>query len=122
MTYSCCVAGSETSIEQWLNKTTYAKVLKELMGMSDTIGLLRRRMAKDERRLLEDSVLGKTVRIRHALNGAEELVLSDEEKDYLLYWVLLAKEESAPGLVYEKIADLERLIEIFDSCNEQNRG
>lgn len=98
-------------IEVVLDKTPYAILLKELIGLSDSIVLLRRRMEPAERRFVEDSILGNIVRLQHMLQSIAFTEFQDEEIEYLRYWIALAKAEVHPGLMYENMVDLERRFE-----------
>ena len=95
--------------DELLEKTSYAILLKELISLSDTIGLLHCRMPKDERRFVEDSILGKAVRVQDLFERTDLACLPEDDVEYLLYWISLAKGEVLPQLLSKYIADLERV-------------
>lgn len=102
------------NFDEFLDKTEYAVLLKELIGLTDTIGLLSCRMDKSERRFVEDSILGKVVRAEYLLKGIQPALLGEDEREYLEYWVRLAKVEDLPQLVYDQITRLEE--SFYQSC------
>lgn len=97
------------NFDELLEKTSYAVLLKELISLSDTIGLLHCRMQKDERRFVEDSILGKVVRVQDLFGRTDLAHLPEDDVEYLLYWISLAKGEVLPQLLSRHIADLERV-------------
>ena len=95
------------NFDELLETTSYAVLLKELIGLSDTIGLLRcRRMPKDERRFVEDSVLGKVIRVQDLFERTDFVCMSEDDAEYLLYWILLAKKEVLPELLEKHVSSL----------------
>lgn len=104
-----CVRAEDRAVnfDELLEKTSYAVLLKELIGLSDTIGLLRCRMQKDERRFVEDSILGKAVRVQDLFERTDFACVSEDDIEYLFYWISLARSEVLPQLLSKYIADLE---------------
>lgn len=111
--------GDGINFDEFLEKTSYAQLLKELICMTDTIGLLHHRMDADERRLIEDSILGKVVRISRLLcqvDKAKDCV----DVDYLHYWLELAKSAHIPQLIIDEIALLEEKFKhYFQNCYKE---
>ena len=118
---SACVAAdqSQPDFDILLDKTSYALLLKELISLSDAIGLLKHRMENDERRFVEDSILGKAVRVEHMLTDIDFSDLSEDDVNYLLYWISLAKEERLPQLVSARINYLEDLYMRYAYAHER---
>ena len=98
------------NFNELLEKTSYAVLLKELISLSDTIGLLRCRMQKDERRFVEDSILGKAVRVQDLFERTDLADASEDDIEYLFYWISLAKGEALPELLTKYITDLELVL------------
>lgn len=92
--------------DELLDRTAYAQLLKELIGINDLIGLLKHQIDADERRFIKDCILGKTVRAMHAFALIESGYVSAEDIDYLYYWLDLAMHEENldPVLVFELTA------------------
>lgn len=105
--YGASVQEQSVAVHALLAKTPYAVLLNEVIGLSDAVGLLRHRMQKDERRLIEDSILGRAVRVRHLLENLDCAELYDEDVAYLLSWLSLARAEKLPLLLAQQIAGLE---------------
>jgi hypothetical protein len=95
--------------DAWLDRTSYAFLLKELIALSDTIGLLHCRLDKDERRFVEDSILGKVVRVQELVKHTDLQGVSQDDLAYLHYWISLAKGESLPELLHKQVNSLEQL-------------
>lgn len=112
--------GNKVDFDELLEKTSYAQLLKELICMTDTIGLLHHRMDADERRFIEDSILGKMVRISRLLCQVDKAKLC-VDVDYLSYWLELAKSATIPQLLMDEIVLLEEKFKhYFQSCyNEE---
>jgi hypothetical protein len=106
-----CARADDQSVnfDDLLEKTSYAVLLKELISLSDSIGLLRCRMQKDERRFVEDSILGKAVRVQDLFQRTDLACASEDDIEYLYYWISLAKGEVLPQLLSKYIADLEQV-------------
>lgn len=115
---SICARAQKIDFDELLEKTAYAVLLKELISLSDTIGLLHCRMPKDERRFVEDSILGKVVRVQHVFDQVDMQKLSEDEREYVYYWVKLAQAETLPGLLHRQVTRLEQVF--YDAC-ENNR-
>lgn len=107
--YIPSVLTNRVDIDIFLDKTSYALLLKELIGLSDTIGLLRCRLDKDERRFIEDSILGKVVRIQDILQNVDLKDALQDDLTYLHYWIALAKKEALSELLYKQLLNLEEL-------------
>jgi hypothetical protein len=111
--------GNGVDFDELLEKTSYAQLLKELICMTDAIGLLHHRMDADERRFIEDSILGKMVRISRLLcqiDKAKDCV----DVEYLNYWLELAKSAHIPQLIIDEIALLEEKFKnYFQSCYKE---
>ena len=112
----------QINFDAFLEKTSYAVLLKELIGLTDTIGLLRCRMPKDERRFVEDSILGKTVRVRELFKHTDLTLSHEDDIKYLSYWIALAKEEALPELLAKYITDLERVFYKMYLINTDYKG
>lgn len=104
-----CAEDKGINFDDLLETTSYAVLLKELISLSDTIGLLRCRMQKDERRFVEDSILGKAVRVQDLFERTDFACASEDDIEYLYYWISLAKGEVLPQLLSKYIADLEQV-------------
>lgn len=107
----CSVRAEEQTVnfDDLLDKSSYAVLLKELISLSDSIGLLRCRMQKDERRFVEDSILGKAVRVQDLFERTDLACASEDDIEYLYYWISLAKGEVLPQLLSKYITDLEQV-------------
>lgn len=102
--------GGSVYFDELLEKTPYAQLLKELICMTDAIGLLHHRMDNDERKLIEDSILGKIVRISRLLSKVDNESPSID-LDYLNYWIGLAKSAKIPPLLADEIDLLEQKVQ-----------
>lgn len=107
--------------DELLEKTSYAQLLKELICMTDTIGLLHHRMDSDERRFIEDSILGKIVRISRLLCQVDKTKVC-VDADYLNYWLELAKSAQIPQLLVDEITILEEKFQSFFQTCYQEEG
>lgn len=105
---------TEVNFDELLERTSYAQLLKELICMTDAIGLLKHQMDKDERRFIEDSILGKTVRVIRLLCDIDTDHVPMEDVNYLYYWLELAKHEELPTELFDEMHALEqKVIEHF---------
>lgn len=104
-----CADDQKPNFDELLDKTSYAVLLKELISLSDTIGLLRCRMQKDERRFVEDSILGKAVRVQDLFERTDLACASEDDIEYLFYWISLAKGETLPQLLSKYIVGIEQV-------------
>ncbi len=104
----------EVNFDELLEKTSYAQLLKELICMTDAIGLLKHQMDKDERRFIEDSILGKTVRVTRLMFDIDADHVPTEDINYLYYWLELAQHEELPTELLDEMYTLEqKVIEHF---------
>ena len=104
----------EVNFDELLERTSYAQLLKELICMTDAIGLLKHQMDKNERRFIEDSILGKTVRVTRLLFDIDTDHVPMEDVNYLYYWLELAKHEELPIELLDEMHALEqKVIEHF---------
>lgn len=102
----------ELTFDVLLEKTNYAQMLKELICMTDSLELLNHaHIDKDEKRFIEDSILGKMVRIRSLLQSIEAQRVPPEDIRYLFYWIDLAKNEETASLIVEQLDVLEQAIQ-----------
>jgi hypothetical protein len=114
-----CLDCDTINFDELLEKTTDAQLLKELICMTDTIGLLHHRMDADERRFIEDSILGKIVRISRLLCQVDK-AKTCVDVDYLNYWLELAKSAHIPQLLVDEITILEEKFKnFFHSCYKE---
>lgn len=108
--------GSINTVEQKLNfdevlaTTPYATLLKELIGLTDTIGLLRHAIKKDEHRFIEDSVLGKVVRAKYLIKHVDFDYILPEDIEYLYYWLQVATNEPLSELLNECIVQFKQTL------------
>ena len=104
----------EVDFDELLERTSYAQLLKEIICMTDTIGLLKHQIDKDERRFIEDSILGKMVRVTRLLLDIDVDHVPTEDVNYLHYWLELAQHEELPIELLDEMHALEqRVIEHF---------
>ncbi len=96
----------EVNFDELLERTSYAQLLKELICMTDAVGLLKHKMDKDERRFIEDSILGKMVRVARLLCNIDADHVPDEDVNYLYYWLNIAKYD---GLSVELLDEMNLL-------------
>lgn len=104
------VASAEINFDELLERTSYAQMLKELICMTDAIGLLKHHMDQDERRFIEDSILGKIVRVTRLLSDVRVHHVSSEDVDYLHYWLELAQQEDLPHELQDEIFMLDQKV------------
>ena len=104
---------TEPDFDEILNRTPYASLLKEIICLTDTIGLLRHYVAEDERRFIEDSILGKIVRAQRLMNKIDFVRILPEDIDYLYYWLKVATAEKLPALLTQQIGELKQALNFY---------
>jgi hypothetical protein len=110
--YSRTIEG-QLNFDEILDKTPYASLLKELICLTDTIGLLRHRIKADERRFIEDSVLGKMVRVKQLIKQIDFTDVVQDDIDYLYYWLAVATTETLPELLMQQIDELKCSLSLY---------
>ncbi len=100
----------EVNFDELLERTLYAQLLKELICMTDSIGLLKHQIDKDERRFIEDSILGKMVRATRLLCTIDADHVPMEDVNYLYYWLEIAKYEELPIELLDEMHALEQRV------------
>lgn len=110
------IKSDEADFNELLEKTPYAHLLKELICMTDAIALLNHHMDRDERRLIEDSILGKIVRITKLIPQLDNCTAAIDVS-YIHYWFKLAKTAALPPLILEELIVLEK--QFSDYCEHK---
>ncbi len=104
-------ADNACNFDEILAATPYAALLKELICLTDTIGLLRHKIPVDEHRFIEDSVLGKTLRAKRLIDQVDFERTLQEDIDYLYYWLSVARSEPLSEFLHNQIAELEHALQ-----------
>lgn len=95
-------------LDEFFTHSSYAQLLKEVIIMADTVGLLDNRLNEDERYFIQDSILGKILRISRLIVHMEPTM--DVDKAYLMYWLDLAKSGNIPSFIADEISSLAHIV------------
>ncbi len=104
-------ADNACNFDEILAATPYAALLRELICLTDIIGLLRHKIPEDEHRFIEDSVLGKTLRAQRLIDQVDFERTLQEDIDYLYYWLSVARSEPLSELLQYQMSELERALQ-----------
>lgn len=111
------ISQATIALEELYTNSSYAQLLKEVIIMADTVGLLDNRIDEDERYFIQDSILGKILRISRLI--AHMSPDADVDKTYLTYWLDLARYGNVSSFIAHEIATLARVLEDHFKEKEQ---
>lgn len=90
------------ALDEFFTNSSYAQLLKEVIIMADTVGLLDNHIEDDERHFIHDSILGKILRISRLIPHMDPD--TEVDKAYLIYWLDLAKYGNVPQFIADELS------------------
>ena len=114
LTLYICSGYASTAIDELLERTHFAQLIGELIGLTDTLALLEHpRTDPYDKRFLEDSILGKLMRARIHLHNVHADSITSEEIMYAQSWIALASQSTKQQFLLEQFAQFEQEFESY---------